>query len=283
MSTQGNTYARQTTEALIEDLRAEQDSLLGVLRSRIDGWSVPTLADGWTVGDAVAHLEQFEQFACLALRDPAGFREERDAVINELDHLLASGVQARRAHAAELTLAQWAGACEVLTSLARSLPPTTRVDWFGPSMSLQSFLTARLMEAWAHGCDIRDALGLPLAASSGLRHIVHLGYITRDHSYAVRGRRPPLGQVAVRLEFPDGTQLCLGDPTTSAAVEGSALDFCLVVTQRRHVDETQLLCIGDLAHEWMNIAQAFAGSPTTTDDRRRAEALASSADQRERA
>ena len=44
-------------------------------------------------------------------------------------------------------------------------------------------------------------------------------------------------------------------------VEGSALDFCLVVTQRRHVDDTDLVVVGDMANEWMHIAQAFAGPP----------------------
>jgi len=47
-------------------------------------------------------------------------------------------------------------------------------------------------------------------------------------------------------------------------VEGSALDFCLVVTQRRHLDDTKLDVTGDHAREWLQIAQAFAGEPTTT-------------------
>ena len=31
--------------------------------------------------------------------------------------------------------------------------------WYGPSMSARSFVTARLMETWAHGMDVADALG----------------------------------------------------------------------------------------------------------------------------
>jgi hypothetical protein len=44
-------------------------------------------------------------------------------------------------------------------------------------------------------------------------------------------------------------------------VRGSALGFCLVVTQRRHVDDTDVVAEGPRAREWMEIAQAFAGPP----------------------
>jgi hypothetical protein len=44
-------------------------------------------------------------------------------------------------------------------------------------------------------------------------------------------------------------------------VTGTALDFCLAVTQRRHLDDTALKVKGPAATEWMSIAQAFAGAP----------------------
>jgi len=44
-------------------------------------------------------------------------------------------------------------------------------------------------------------------------------------------------------------------------VTGTALDFCLVVTQRRNVADTGLVVTGTLAEEWIGIAQAFAGPP----------------------
>ena len=42
---------------------------------------------------------------------------------------------------------------------------------------------------------------------------------------------------------------------------GRHLDFCLVVTQRRHLDDTDLIVAGPLAEEWIGMAQAFAGPP----------------------
>jgi hypothetical protein len=48
---------------------------------------------------------------------------------------------------------------------------------------------------------------------------------------------------------------------SSNSVTGPLEDFCLVVTQRRHLDDTHLVLEGPIAHEWMAIAQAFAGPP----------------------
>ena len=44
---------------------------------------------------------------------------------------------------------------------------------------------------------------------------------------------------------------------------GPALDFCLLVTQRRHRDDLALAIEGPAATEWMAIAQAFAGAAGT--------------------
>ena len=44
---------------------------------------------------------------------------------------------------------------------------------------------------------------------------------------------------------------------------GPALDFCLLVTQRRHRDDLALVIEGAAATEWMAIAQAFAGAAGT--------------------
>ncbi|MEK7446600.1 MAG: TIGR03084 family protein, partial [candidate division NC10 bacterium] len=39
------------------------------------------------------------------------------------------------------------------------------------------------------------------------------------------------------------------------------VDFCRVVTHRRHVEDTGLTLVGPAAREWMLVAQAFAGPP----------------------
>jgi len=66
----------------------------------------------------------------------------------------------------------------------------------------------------------------------------------------------------VALEPPGGGEpWTWGDAGAADRVTGPALDFCLVVTQRRHLDDTALEVEGPLADDWMHIAQAFAGPP----------------------
>ena len=128
-------------------------------------------------------------------------------------------------------------------------------------MALSSFATARLMETWAHGQDVADALGVRREPTSRLRHIAHIGVRTRGFAYALRDKPVPEGDVRVELDAPDGSTWTWGSADAADRVTGPALDFCLVVTQRRHVADTAVKADGPLAEEWLSIAQAFAGSP----------------------
>lgn len=144
--------------------------------------------------------------------------------------------------------------------------PSTRVPWYGPPMGTLSFISARLMETWAHGQDVCDALGVERIPTARLKHIAHLGVRARPFSYIVRGMEVPNGRIDVAVVAPDGDEWRweIGDPSDEgpvATVTGSALDFCLVVTQRRNVVDTDLVVQGNLATDWISVAQAFAGAP----------------------
>ena len=128
-------------------------------------------------------------------------------------------------------------------------------------MSAASSLTARLMETWAHGQDIADALGTRREPTDRLRHVAHLGVAARPVSFAANGRARPGQPVRVELISPGRDMWLWGPPEAPDRVTGSALDFCLAVTRRRHLDDTSLLISGPVATEWMAIAQAFAGPP----------------------
>jgi uncharacterized protein (TIGR03084 family) len=136
-------------------------------------------------------------------------------------------------------------------------------------MSPASFATARLMEYWAHGQDIADGLGLARRPTARIRHVCHLGVRTRGFSFAIRGLPAPSEDVRVELVGPAGEHWAWGEEAAVDTVRGPALDFALVVTQRRLVDDTALEVHGDVAAQWMRIAQAFAGGPTLTDPARR--------------
>jgi len=129
-------------------------------------------------------------------------------------------------------------------------------------MSSKSFLTARLMEVWAHGYDIVDTVGGRHAATDRLRHIAQLGFLTRGWTYLNRKLPIPDGDVRVDLTSPSGEAWSWGSADTTATVTGSALDFCLVTSQRRNLTDTELVIVGDIARDWLELAQLFAGPPT---------------------
>jgi uncharacterized protein (TIGR03084 family) len=248
------------------DLVAEQHALDAVVSPLDDaGWATPTPSPGWSVFDQIAHLTYFDTTAALSLRDPEGFVAHRNELVAKFADPAAVEFETlgrfRSLSPTEL-LAEWRTHRVELAESATGVAPHARIEWYGPSMSLRSFLTARLMECWAHGQDVVDAVGADRPATDRIRHIAQLGVITRGWSYRNRGRDVPADDVRVELTAPSGAVWRWGDESAPASVTGPALDFCLVVTQRRHVDDTALVTTGDAAREWMEIAQAFAGPPT---------------------
>ena len=68
-------------------------------------------------------------------------------------------------------------------------------------------------------------------------------------------------QVRVELVGPAGDEWTWGPEDAPDRVTGPALDFCLLVTQRRHRDDLAVVAEGANADEWLGIAQSFAGPP----------------------
>jgi uncharacterized protein (TIGR03084 family) len=128
-------------------------------------------------------------------------------------------------------------------------------------MSVASSITARIMETWAHGQDVADALGALRAPTDRLRHVAFIGARTLANSYQARGLPVPEVPVRVELGAPSGEAWIFGPDDAADVVRGPALDFCLAVTQRRHIDDLDIEAEGPVATEWLSIAQAFAGPP----------------------
>ena len=244
------------------DLGDEHVSLDSIVANLDSGdWLRPTPAPGWTIADQISHLWFFDQRALLAATDVEAFVADMQLLISGSGGVEASVIPGRAISSGEL-LESWRADRIRLLDAASSMDPAARIPWYGPSMSARSFVTARLMETWAHGQDIADALSLVRVPTRRLKHIAHLGVRARPFSYRLNGRELPDGDVAVDLTAPDGSVWHWGDSADgSPSVTGSALDFCLVVTQRRHWTDTDLCVVGDQAVEWISIAQAFAGQP----------------------
>jgi uncharacterized protein (TIGR03084 family) len=236
----------------LADEHAELDRLIAPLSEA--QWSAPTPAEGWTVQDTILHLALTDDVAALAAADPAGFEAYRRARQEGKDRF-----QANRNLPASALLDLWRANRGRLLEALGQVDAAARITWFGPPMSAMSHATARLMETWAHGQDIVDALGLERAPTARLKHVAHLGVRTRAYSFTQHQLTPPSGDVRVELLAPDGSRWTWGATTAENRVTGPAADFCLVVVQRRHVDDTDLDCSGPYARDWLLIAQAFAG------------------------
>lgn len=253
--------------ALLRDLVAEEHDLDALVTGLDeDGWSTPTPAEGWTVRDQVAHLAATEEWATLALSDPDGFRAAFEQLATDpvaRAEEVRTGLMGRRPPEGLEVLAWWQARRSEMIERLREHGARDRLPWFGPDMSAMSFATARLMETWAHGVDVADALGVDRAPTNRLRHVADLGVRTRGFAYVSRGLDVPTPPIRVDLAAPDEDDVWSWGPAEAAdSVLGPALDFCLVVTQRRNPADTDLAVTGATATEWMGIAQAFAGAPT---------------------
>ncbi len=254
-------------KAVHADLVAEQADLDAIVSTFSDEqWASDSPSPRWSLADQIGHLTYFDETAAIAITDPERFRE----LATQLAEMAASAptdvddltLGQYRSMAPTQLLEAWRTNRATLSSAAEHLANDDRVIWYGPSMGSRSFLTARLMETWAHGQDIVDTVGAERAPSDRLRHIAQLGFITRDWSYKVRGLDPLNVPVSVSLEAPSGGTWEFGPADATARVAGPAQDFCLIVTQRRHLEDTTLEVVGDAARDWMLKAQAFAGGPT---------------------
>jgi uncharacterized protein (TIGR03084 family) len=247
---------------LADDVAAETTELrLMIAGLDESGWRQDTPAAGWTVADQVGHLAYFDDAAITSATDPDEFAAELERAVAD-DATSADAIVDRYRVLPPAELLVWFDESRArLLDVFRSLDPSVRLPWFGPPMSAASALTARLMETWAHGQDIADALGVVRQPTDRLKHVAHIGVGARAFSFAARGRSVPDAPVRVELAAPGGETWTWGPTDADDRVSGPALDFCLVVTQRRHLDDTALRIEGPAATEWMSIAQAFAGPP----------------------
>ena len=258
---------------LLADLTAEGDQLRATVeRLGEDGWTRPTPAAGWTVATQVAHLLWTDEVAVLAAHShetPEAKQSWDDVVlaaINDPMGYVDQGAHAIAALPRDEVLGRWTDSRAELRQALTELPAGQKMPWFGPPMSAASMATARFMETWAHALDVYDAAAEAIgesrpAPTDRIKHVAHLGVRTRNYSYSVHQQEPPSEEFRVELTAPSGELWTWGPEDAGQKVSGSAYDFCLLVTQRVHRDDTDLQALGVDAEHWLTIAQAFAGPP----------------------
>jgi len=257
------TSVTEDPHAALAALNARMDEL--VEAAGVEGWSTDTPAEGWDVGMQIAHLAWTDEVSLTAIRDADAFGAVVDKATADPTGFVDAGAAEIAATGRDEVLARWRLARGELADALKAADPGEQIPWFGPPMRPRSMVTARIMETWAHGIDVADALGVDVsgdpAFTGALPHVARLGFKTRGFAYLVNGLEAPASDVHVALTLPDGTDLEFGPAEADQRVTGPALDFCLLVTQRVHRDDTALETVGADAEEWLRIAQAFAGLP----------------------
>jgi uncharacterized protein (TIGR03084 family) len=249
-------------KAICKDLKDEYEALDAIVAALDEGgWETRTPAE-WTVKEQIVHIAFFDGTAYLSATDPVAFEEHFKAISSGAADAMSQAAVLQNMACPDL-LNYWREKRNALTDALSRMGPKDRLPWYGPSMSAVSFATARLMETWAHGQDVVDAIGGHRAAGNRLRHIAHLGNITFGWSFTVRQMEVPRNPVRVELTAPSGELWVWGPEGARDAIRGSAEGFCLVVTQRRHFADTDLVISGETAEQWMTVAQCFAGPPGT--------------------
>jgi uncharacterized protein (TIGR03084 family) len=249
-------------DQVLADLAAEGEALDALVSPLDDtGWRTPTPAAGWDVATQVVHLAWTDEVAVLAATDKAAWDEVvLKAIADPLGFVDTEALAGAKADSAEI-LARWRTARTRLQEVLRAYPEGEKIPWFGPPMSPTSMATARFMETWAHGLDVAEALDAVPEPTDRIRHVTHLGVRTRNYAYSVNELEPPAEEFRVELTAPSGEVWEWGPVDAAQSVRGSAYDFCLRVTQRRHRDDLDLVATGPDADQWLDIAQAFAGPP----------------------
>jgi uncharacterized protein (TIGR03083 family) len=247
--------------ALVDDLVAESAALRGLLDQLGPAeWGLSTAATGWCLCDHVSQLAYFDETTLESLVDPDQFRRNAELLTAGDDFPDCIAAEHRLRSGADL-LGWFRDARAALVSAYRGVDPLRRLPWYGPDMSPASSITARLMETWAHGQDIVDASAWSVRRAAA--------YVTSP-IWASAPCRTASPSITSRLPWSRSGCSCgcrtgtygPGDPSTPSTVSPATpwVDFCLVVTQRRHRDDTGVVVTGPTAQQWIALAQAFAGS-----------------------
>src|ERR1700733_13657403 len=247
---------------IVDDLRAESDDLDALVAPLADErWATPTPAAGWTIAHQIGHLLWTDRSALLAVTDEDAFADLVKTAVDDPNGFVDTAADELATVPPAELLADWRLTRTRLHDALLTVADGRKLPWCGPPMSGSSMATARLMETWAHGLDVADALGVTRPATARLRPIPPIGGGARDFAFGINGQQPPSDPFRVELRAPDGSTWSWGPADASQRVTGSAEDFCFLVTQRRPLRELDVTATGDDASRWLSIAQAFAGPP----------------------
>lgn len=247
-------------ERVTADLIAEGDDLDALVSQAGVDFALPTPAVGWTIAHQIGHLHWVDELAIEATTSPTTFLARRPELVADLQDTLDSTAAAAVGIPATELVESWRTGRNRLAEALRDVPAGTRFAWIGPPMGAGTMASARLMETWAHGLDIADALGVHRDPTDRLRHVVELGVRTRDYAFTLNGQPVPDAPFRFEIAAPSGVLWTWGPEHAPECITASAVDLALLITRRRHPDDLDVRATGPLGRQWISIAQVFVGS-----------------------
>ncbi|MFH7322978.1 TIGR03084 family metal-binding protein [Aeromicrobium sp. JJY06] len=249
-------------DAVLDDLAAESAQLDGwVAGLTPDQWGTVTTPEGWTVAHQVAHLHWTDVTSTYAISDKEAFDALIVAALENPEGYVDEATDELAQEPPESLLPAWRQGRTNLVEALQSVPEGNRIPWFGPPMSPVSMATARLMETWAHGHDVAEALDISVPRTDRAKHVCHIGVRTFGFTHQMRGEEVPAVEVRVELTAPSGELWTWGPEDAAERVIGDGWDFALLATRRRHRSDVDVTATGPAADHWLDIVQAFAGLP----------------------
>lgn len=247
------------TENVFDDLAAEGDDIDKMVAG-LDAaqWATPTPAEGWTVAHQIAHLTFIFTLAKTSAADPEAFEKMIAESKHDFNGAVNAAVQDYLDEPPAL-LARWRSERAAAVEALAAVPPTETVPWLVRPLPAFILACAGIMEVFAHGQDIADALGAERERTDRLKHLAGFAVVVWDFGYQSRGLTPPDTQFRFELTAPSGELWAFGPEDAAQKVSGPAVDFCLLVTRRRHRDDLALVATGADADRWLDIAQAYRG------------------------
>lgn len=246
------------------DFLEESRALAAILKDADDSvFDKVTLFKDWTINDVIGHLHLWNKAAYLTLVEPDAFQSY---IQKAMGHLMGGGTHVTlNSEMLDVTgralYNEWVQYFEDLAAEYGKRDAQTRVKWAGPDMSAANKIVARQMETWAHGQEVYDVLGLKRENADRIKNICFIGIQTYGFCHKIRNIEPPKPKPFIKLTAPSGDIWIWNDPQDDNAIIGDADQFAQVVTQTRNIADVSLDVIGDIANNWMQIAQCFAGAP----------------------
>jgi uncharacterized protein (TIGR03084 family) len=247
------------------DQHAELAGLLaGLTREQ---WDAPTRCTGWTVSDVVLHLAQSDELAIASLEDrfveavsaaaPTGVSQQ-SGLAGSVDDWAAASVAAQRGAPPAEVHQRWRQSATDMRQAMADADPHRRVQWVGGTLSVTTLATTRLSEAWIHGGDVAEAVGVELDRSERLRHVARLAWRTLPYAFARSGRELG-GTVAFELSGPEGDDWHFApDGEALTVIRGDGIELCEVAAQRRAAATTSLQGDGPDAAAVLVLVRTYA-------------------------